>query len=167
MQVSRQFPCVHARTCGRQCTLSCMPVIATCLFPILFTSRVPLTRQHRFSLSLSYVSPFLTYIISLTHSHFIRPCVYSSSYMSRVHPQQSATVNAVSLPTRRGLHTHASRSSYRHLSPSNASHRSVAFSSRQKRSFFGIGEILQVVANVRTSLRLASIHAAHVWLTPS
>jgi hypothetical protein len=167
MQLICQFSCVHAHTCGRQCT-PCMPVIATCLlFPILFTSRVPLTRQHRFSLRLSYVSPFLTYIISLTHSHFIRPCVYSSSYMSRVHLQQSATVNAVSLPTRRGLHTHASRSSYWHLSPSNASHHSVAFSSRQKRSFFGIGEILQVVANVRTSFRLASIHAAHVWLTPS
>jgi len=163
MQVIRQFPCVHAHTCGRQCTL-CM--ITTCLlFPILFTSSAPLTRQHRFSLRLSYVSPFLTYIISLTH--FIRPCVYSSSYMSRVHLQQSATVNAVSLPDRRGLHTHASRSSYRHLSPSNASHHSVTFSSRQKRSFFGIGEILQVVANVRTSFRLASIHAAHVWLTPS
>src|SRR5260221_11146977 len=91
-------------------------MITTCLlFPILFTSRAPLTRQHRFSLRLSYVSPFLTYIISLTH--FIRPCVYSSSYMSRVHLQQPATVNAVSLQNRHALHTHASRPSYRHMPP--------------------------------------------------
>ena len=116
-------------------------------------------------LSASAVSPFLTYILLLTH--FITPRVYSSSYMSRVHLQHSATANAVSLPNHRGLHTHASRSSYRHLSPSNASHHSVAFSSSQKRSFFGIGEILQVVANVRTSFMFASTHAAHVWLTPS
>jgi hypothetical protein len=76
--------------------------------------------------------------------------------MSLVHPQQSAAANAVSLLNHRGLHTHASRSSYRHLSPANVSRHSVAPSTRQKRTFFGIGEILQVVANVRTSFRLAS-----------
>jgi hypothetical protein len=76
--------------------------------------------------------------------------------MNLVHPQQSAAANAVSLLNHRGRHTYASRSSYRHLSPANVSRHSVASSTRQKRTFFGIGEILQVVANVRTSFRLAS-----------
>jgi hypothetical protein len=77
--------------------------------------------------------------------------------MSLVYPQQQVALNAVSLPNHRGFHTHASRPSYQHLSPSNVSRHSVAYSGRQKRTFFGIGEILQVVANVRTSFRLASI----------
>ena len=107
------------------------------------------------SLCVCTVSPFLTHILSLTH--LIRPRVCNSSYMSLVHPQQLAAVNAVSLPNHRGFHTHASRPSYQHPSPSNVSRHSVASSCRQKRTFFGIGEILQVVANVRTSFRLPSI----------
>jgi len=75
--------------------------------------------------------------------------------MSLVHPRQSAAVNVVSLPLHRGLHTHAAPSSYQRLTP--ASRHSVASSLRQKRSFFGVGEILHVVVNVRTSFRLASI----------
>ncbi|KAI0305371.1 hypothetical protein B0F90DRAFT_1815594 [Multifurca ochricompacta] len=62
-------------------------------------------------------------------------------------------VNAVSLPNHRGLHTRVARSSYHCLSPSNASRHSVASSSHQKRSFFGIGEILQVVTNPASTLR--------------
>jgi len=73
--------------------------------------------------------------------------------MSLVHPQQLAAVNAVSLPNHRGFHTHASRPSYQHPSPSNVSRHSVASSCRQKRTFFGIGEILQVVANPASTLR--------------
>ena len=71
--------------------------------------------------------------------------------MNFVHPQHSAAANVVSSPNHRGLHTHTARSSYQHLSPSNASRHNVACSVRQKRSYFGIGEILQVVVNVRTS----------------
>ena len=85
--------------------------------------------------------------------------------MSLVHPRQSAAVNAVSLPVHRGLHTHATPSSYQRLTP--ASRHSVASCSPQKRSFFGVGEILQVVANVRTSFRLASIARLMLGSPPS
>jgi hypothetical protein len=72
--------------------------------------------------------------------------------MSLVHPRQSPAVNVVSLPIHRGLHTHATPSSCQRLTPS--SRHSVASTARQKRSFFGVGEILHVVANVRTLLGL-------------
>jgi hypothetical protein len=76
--------------------------------------------------------------------------------MSLAQPQQSAAANTGSLLNHRGIHAHASRSSYQYLSPANVSRHSVAPSTRQKRTFYGISEILQVVANVRTSFRLAS-----------
>jgi hypothetical protein len=85
--------------------------------------------------------------------------------MSLVHPRQSAAVNVVSLPVHRGLHTHATPSSYQRLTP--ASRHSVASTARQKRSFFGVGEILHVVANVRTSFRLASIARLMLGSPPS
>jgi hypothetical protein len=77
--------------------------------------------------------------------------------MSLTHSPQPSPVNVVSLPIHRGLHTRTAQSSYQRLSPSGASRHSVASSHRQRRSFFGIGEILQVVANVRTSRRFPSI----------
>ena len=85
--------------------------------------------------------------------------------MSLVHPRQPAAVNVFSLPVHRGLHTHATPSSYQRLTP--ASRHSVASAARQKRSFFGVGEILQVVANVRTSFRLASIARLMLGSPPS
>jgi hypothetical protein len=71
------------------------------------------------------------------------------------HSRQPAAVNVVSSPVHRGLHTHATRSSYQRLTP--ASRHSVVYSTRQKRSFFGVGDILHVIVNVRMSFRLASI----------
>jgi hypothetical protein len=71
------------------------------------------------------------------------------------HSRQPAAVNVVSLPVHRGLHTHATPSSYQRLTPT--SRHSVASSTCQKRSFFGVGEILHVIVNVRMSFRLASI----------
>jgi hypothetical protein len=71
------------------------------------------------------------------------------------HTRQPAAVNVVSLPVHRGLHTHAAPFSYQRLTP--VSRPSVASSTRQKRSFFGVGEILHVIVNVRMSFRLASI----------
>jgi hypothetical protein len=84
------------------------------------------------------------------------PRLCSPEHMSLVHhSRQTASVNVVSLPVHRGLHTHATPSSYQRLAP--ASRHSVASSTRQKRSFFGVGEILHVIVNVRMSFRLASI----------
>jgi len=76
--------------------------------------------------------------------------------MSLVHHlRQPAAADFVSLPVHRGLHTRATPSSYQRLTP--ASRHSVASSTRQKRSFFGVGEIMHVIVNVRMSLRFASI----------
>ncbi|KAH9036822.1 hypothetical protein EDB85DRAFT_2132550 [Lactarius pseudohatsudake] len=82
--------------------------------------------------------------------------------MSLTHSPQPTAVNVVSLPIHRGLHTRAAQSSYQRLSPSGTSRHSLASSHRQRRSFFGLGEILQVVANVRTSRRLPSIACSHL-----
>jgi hypothetical protein len=71
------------------------------------------------------------------------------------HSRQPGAVNVVSLPVHRGLHTHASPSSYQRLTP--ASRHGVASSTRQKRSFFGVSEILHVIVNVCMSFSLASI----------
>jgi len=101
------------------------------------------------------VLPFCYLFLTL----LIGPRVYSSPYMSIVHLQQSAVVNAVSLRPHRGLHTHAS--------PSNLSRPSVASRSRQKRTFFGIGEILQVVVNVRMFLDLPRSRGSRLVDPPS
>jgi hypothetical protein len=79
--------------------------------------------------------------------------------MSLTHSPQPAAVNVVSLPIHRGLHTRTAQSSYQRLSPSGASRHSVASSHRQRRSFFGLGEILQVVANVRRPVGSPQSHA--------
>ncbi|KAH9027443.1 hypothetical protein EDB84DRAFT_309843 [Lactarius hengduanensis] len=73
--------------------------------------------------------------------------------MSLTHSPQPTAVNVVSLPIHRGLHTRAAQSSYQRLSPSGTSRHSLASSHRQRRSFFGLGEILQVVANPASTLR--------------
>jgi hypothetical protein len=76
--------------------------------------------------------------------------------MSLVHQSRHpAPVNVVSLPVHRGLHTHVAPSSYQRPTP--APRHNVASGTRQKRSFFGVGEILHVIVNVRMSFRLASI----------
>ncbi len=103
-----------------------------------------------FSFSISAVPPLLTIFIPLISPRLCKP-----EHMSLVHhPRQSAIANVVLLPVHRGLHTHATPSNQR-LTP--ASLHSVASSTRQKRSFFGVGEILHVVVNVCTSFSLASI----------
>ena len=59
MQVIRHFPCVHAHTCGGQCTPS---MITTCSSPILFkTTLTPCSRQHPFSLRLFRIPISYTY----------------------------------------------------------------------------------------------------------
>lgn len=73
--------------------------------------------------------------------------------MSLTHSPQPTAVNVVSLPIHRGLHTRAAQPSYQRLSPSGTSRHSLASSHRQRRSFFGLGEILQVVANPASTLR--------------
>ncbi len=85
--------------------------------------------------------------------------------MSLTHSPQPAAVNVVSLPIHRGFHTRAAHPPYQHLSPGVSPH-SVASSRRQRRSFFGIGEILQVVANVRTSRRCPSIARSYLTRPP-
>lgn len=67
------------------------------------------------------------------------------------HSRQPGAVNVVSLPVHRGLHTHATPSSYQRLTP--ASRHSVASSTRQKRSFFGATDILHVIVNPASTLR--------------
>ena len=106
-----------------------------------------------FSFSVFSVSPLLTRVHPF---NLISPRLCSPEYMSLVHDsRQPAAVNVVSLPVHRGLHTLATPSSYQRPTP--ASRHSVASSTRQKRSFFGVGEILHVIVNVRMSFRLAPI----------
>ena len=80
------------------------------------------------------------------------------------HSHQPAAANVVSLPVHRGLHTRSTPSSYQRLTP--ASRHSVASSTRQRRSFFGMGEILHVIVNVRMSLLACLDRTAYTWLTP-